>query len=130
MKFFWRFRGAFTCKKRNINKYQNDGRKRNTLEYERDGSKVEKRYKKLGKLTYNIEEDGGVLSWDDIIRNDSFFKQLSIEAKLLWSMYGGDRGGAKSFWISKKATPTCALELFAQRVASFHCSRLSGKNQL
>lgn len=114
MKFNWRFKGAFCSKRRNVKGCSNDKR----------------RYKRREKLRGNSGDDDRVRSWDNIIPNDSLFEHLSSEAKLLWTMYGGDRGNAKSFWIAKTSTPKCALELFAQKIASFHCSRQGGKLHL
>ena len=67
-----------------------------------------------------------ILCWDNIIPNEVFFDHLSTEAKVLWEMHGGDKGQAKSFWVGRHNTARCALELFAQKIASFHSSRLAG----
>jgi hypothetical protein len=101
-------------------------RKKCNKRYLIDG--VERKKAKLLKLRNHIDND--VRSWDNIIENESFFDHLSVEAKIFWSLHGGDKGSAKSFWISKTQTPQNALELFAQRVATFHCSRGKGNIHL
>ena len=112
MRFCWRFRKVFAVKRQRSKGSNNGSKQRRRL---------------LG-LRHVYEEEDEVLSWDNIISSESFFEHLSSEAKLLWTMYGGDRGNARSFWISKKSTPQCALELFAQKIAYFHCSRDAGAN--
>ena len=113
MRFQWGFRRVFAVRRRKSKGLPNDG------------FIVRKRRQLLG-LRHVYEEEDEVLCWDNIISNQSFFEHLSSEAKLLWTMYGGDRGNARSFWIDRNATPQCALELFAQKIASFHCSRAAG----
>jgi hypothetical protein len=110
MRLTWRFKGAYSVKRRSV-KVAQTGRSR------------QKRRQGLR----HRNDNAFALSWVNIISNDALFKQLSSEAKLLWSMHGGDRGSAKSFWISRDATPKCAMELFAQRIASFHCTRAGGE---
>jgi hypothetical protein len=109
-KFSRQFNNKFARKKCN-KRYLVDGEERKKV--------------KLAKLRKHVDND--VRSWDNIIENESFFDHLSVEAKIFWSLHGGDKGSAKSFWISKTQTPKNALELFAQRVATFHCSRGKGK---
>ena len=116
MRFSWRFRGAFHSNRRNPK-----------LDYSESTTR-HRRNKRCGQLRYSIGQDESVLSWDDFVPDDNCFEHLSSEAKLLWTMHGGDRGEAKSFWISRSAKAKCFLELFAQRVASFHCSRDGGQS--
>jgi hypothetical protein len=109
MRVEWKFRANGHSRKRRLpKKYHEEGRR-------------------FDQLRHHARDDELILSWNDIISDDSFSKHLSLESKLLWKTHGGNRGNAKSFWISKTATPKCALELFAQKIASFHCSRAGGK---
>ena len=110
MRLTWRFKGAYVANRRSIKVAQTCRSRR-------------KRRQGLRLRNY----DACTLSWDNVITDDALLKQLSSEAKLLWSMHGGDRGSAKSFWISRDSTPKCAMELFAQRIASFHCTRAGGE---
>ena len=112
MRLTWNFKGAYTAKRRSIKVAQTD----------------KHRQKRRQGLRYR-SSDACALFWDNLVSNEALFKQLSSEAKLLWFMHGGDRGSAKSFWISRTATPKCTLELFAQRIASFHCTRAGGECQ-
>ena len=93
----------------------------------RSPKKYRKEGRRLDQLRHHPRDDELILCWNDIIPDDSFSKHLSLESQLLWKMHGGNRGNARSFWISKTATPKCALELFAQKIASFHCSRAGGE---
>ena len=113
MRFHWGFRRDFAVKRRK------------SKDSNSDGCKVRKRRHLLG-LRHVYEEEDEILCWDNIVSDQSFFEHLSSEAKLLWTMYGGDRGDARSFWIDRNAKPQCALEMFAQKIASFHCSRAAG----
>ena len=118
MRFSWRFRGTFHSNRRNPKLDSSESTTRNRSRRRR------------GQLRYLIGQDESVLSWDDFITDENCFEHLNSEAKLLWTMHGGDRGEAKSFWISRSGTAKCFLELFAQRVASFHCSRAGGESTL
>ena len=128
MKFNWRFKGAYTAKRKSKHSsiLPQIGRS--------PQNSVEKRFKegrKRLRLRSNGDDDDAAdacaLCWDNVVPKKALFNQLSAEAKLLWRMHGGDRGSAKSFWISRTTRPKCALELFAQRIASFHCTRAGGE---
>jgi hypothetical protein len=51
---------------------------------------------------------------------------LTKQCQAFWSIYGGKREIAKSFWINSSDTPQCYLEYFAQQCALYHC----GENYL